>query len=104
MMPDSIEVVNIYIEKADIYCGRGSALGNPFKMDSEADRDIVCAQYENYFKQKVVIERNQSMLRQINQIRNTLHVKGSVKLGCFCAPKKCHCETIKNYILKSNSK
>lgn len=84
--------------------GDVSPLGNPFKMDSEADRDTVCTQYENYFSQKVIIERNQSMLRQINQIRNILHVKGSVKLGCFCAPKKCHCETIKNYIIETQNK
>lgn len=96
-----IEVVNIYKDKADIYCGRGSSLGNPFKMDSEADRDSVCDQYEAYFKQKVIIERNQSMLRQINKIKNTLHVKGVVKLGCFCTPKRCHCETIRVYILEN---
>lgn len=98
---DKIIIVNIYQNKADVYCGRGSSLGNPFKMDSEADRDFVCEQFQDYFYKKVVIERNQSMLRQLSQIKNIMDAKGSVKIGCFCAPRRCHCQTIKKYLLES---
>lgn len=97
---DRIIIVNIYQNKADVYCGRGSSLGNPFKMNSESDRDIVCEQYQQYFYQKVVIERNQSMLRQLSQIKNIMDAKGTVKIGCFCAPKRCHCQTIKDHLLE----
>lgn len=96
-----IVIVNVYHDKSDIYCGRGSALGNPFKMENPSDdreRDLVCTQYEDYFNQKVLKSRDQAMLRQLNKILKVLMSNGSVKLGCFCAPKRCHCETIKSYI------
>ena len=95
-----IFIVNIYHEKADVYCGRGSALGNPFKMEDKSDeqRNIVCEQYKTYFNQKVLVQRDQSMLRQLSKIYKFIQTNGDVKLGCFCAPKRCHCETIKQYI------
>ena len=35
------------------YIGRGSPLGNPFVMKSEADRDRVCDQYAVWFDERV---------------------------------------------------
>lgn len=99
----NIEIVNIYKAKPDFYCGRGSALGNPFRLEDtndNAQRDHVCDQYEAYFIDQVVVKRNQSMLRQLAKIKQKLVKDGTVKLGCFCAPKRCHCETIKEYVLK----
>lgn len=98
---NQIVIVNVYYDKPDVYCGRGSALGNPFKMENssnDCERDLVCSQYEEYFNQKVLETRDQAMLRQLTKIFKILMSKGSVKLGCFCAPKRCHCETIKRYI------
>ena len=93
----SIKVVNKYKEPNHIYCGRGSALGNPFPMYNESQRDEVCDKYEVYFNQKVKIEKNKPMLAQLQFIQEEAK-KGDVNLGCFCAPKRCHCDTIKKYI------
>jgi len=35
----------------------------------------------------------------LNQIWKKGVNYGEVHLGCFCAPKKCHCETIKQILL-----
>ena len=94
-----ITVVNKHRVSEHIYCGRGSALGNPFSMKSEAERYEVCDKYEQYFLQKVEIEKNESMLSQLRIIYKAAK-NGNVNLGCFCAPKRCHCDTIKTWIEK----
>lgn len=92
-----IIVVNKYKEPNHIYCGRGSVLGNPFPMNNESERNEVCDKYEEYFNQKVNVEKNEEMLKQLRLIYLESK-KGDVNLGCFCAPKRCHCDTIKRFI------
>lgn len=82
--------------KGAIYCGRGSPLGNPFRMSTEADRDEVCEKYEHYFNEKVMAEgpfRN-AVIDIYHRAKRGEHVK----LECFCAPKRCHCDIIKRFI------
>lgn len=92
-----ITIVNIRNNKADVYCGRGSALGNPFVMHNETQRDDVCNRYETHFNHQVRELKDEAMLKQLRMIW-TLAKKGDVSLGCYCAPKRCHCDTIKAYI------
>ena len=83
-------------------CSRGSPVGNPFPMKNESMRDIVCDNYENWFKSQIVANDSGSagdphfggyVLEMVNAAR-----EGDIKLMCWCAPKRCHCETIKEYI------
>lgn len=72
------KVVNLRKEKHDIYIGRGSKWGNPFKMKntSEEERNRVCDEYEKWFWTTDMV--------------NDLHeLKGKV-LGCYCKPLRCH--------------
>ena len=92
-----IKVVNKYKEPNHIYCGRGSALGNPFVMKNGTERDEVCDKYEGYFKEQVYVLKNENMLKELRAIYKQA-LKGDVNLGCFCAPKRCHCDTIKEFI------
>jgi hypothetical protein len=99
-----IKVVNIATEpevkkeENYIYCGRGSALGNPYQMKnkSKEERNRVCNEYEKYIKEE--IKNNQEIKNQLNLIWNTVRKHGEAKIGCFCAPKRCHCETIKEIL------
>lgn len=60
----------------DIYIGRSSKWGNPFRMRDESERDKVCDDYEEWF--------------YTTDLPNHLHeLKGKV-LGCYCKPKRCH--------------
>ncbi len=80
------------------YCGRGSALGNPFKMASESDRDAVCDQYQEYFDNQVkAVPENYPFHNELDLIFIAAS-EGDIHLQCFCAPKRCHCETIKTFI------
>lgn len=83
-------------DKGSQYIGRGSALGNPFIMKSEADRDSVCEQYEAWFKARVAAQDPKVMAAL--QTLQRMASEGDIVLGCFCAPKRCHGDTIKAWL------
>jgi len=80
-----IEVVNKHkcrdfgAKEGDVYIGRGSKWGNPFRIGPDGDRDEVCDKYEAYF---VRMEGMGAL-----DIRELLPAK---RLGCFCKPQRCH--------------
>ena len=83
-------------------------MGNPFVMQSESQRDEVCDKYDEWFYQQVnepkflqdvcdsTITLN-GVTKQLKQLFIEFS-KNDIKLGCFCAPKRCHCETIKLFL------
>lgn len=79
-----------------VYVGRPSPLGNPFAMRSEAQRAEVCEKYATWFAHKVAINDP----RVMNELRRLYRLaqQGDLTLGCYCAPKRCHAETIKNFL------
>ena len=78
--------------------GRGSPLGNPCGMMSEADRDRVCDQYAVWFEERV--KAGDALV--MNELRRLYKIakRGELVLGCYCAPKRCHGETIKEFLEK----
>lgn len=100
-----ITVVNIKNHVRDgtriIHCGRGTPLGNPFIMKNKtlSERDRVCDQYKAHFKcitdgKLPVHATARKMLAEIKDAA----ARGDVQLHCYCAPLRCHCDTIKAYI------
>jgi len=71
-------VVNLRTHHYDVYIGRGSKWGNPFKMlnSSEDERNRVCEEYEKWFW-------------TTNLINDVHELQGKV-LGCYCKPLQCH--------------
>lgn len=85
------------------YCGRPSsysralgrpldfsALGNPFPMRDESERKEVCNKYRVWLW---------------GQMRSSPHVMRMLRdipddavLGCFCAPRQCHCDDLKRAV------
>lgn len=61
----------------DVFIGRPSPWGNPFKLLAERDREAVVQQYARW-----VIDWPPVM--------NNLHLIRGQRLGCYCAPKLCH--------------
>ena len=76
---------------------RKTPVGNPFYMATEAQRNKVCDEYKAYFDKKVA---EKSDVDFMNYLRNIWRVAqtNKVALACWCAPKRCHGETIKNFI------
>ena len=71
------EVVNLKEERYDVFIGRGSIWGNPFRITTKKNREDVIAEYEVYIRQ------NKTLMGQLGDLRGK-------KLGCFCAPMSCH--------------
>lgn len=101
-----IEIGHKWINKPEYhneYCGRGSVLGNPYKITEYQSRDDVCDMYERYFKQWANTDNHPIRIRMIELLK--IHVSGKpINLQCYCAPKRCHCETIKQSILSAASR
>ena len=76
---------------------RASVLGNPFYMQNESQRDTVCNQYEVYFQEKM--QNTQSAFyKEIQRLQTVLQEYGRLELFCWCAPKRCHAESIKKHL------
>ena len=72
-----MKVVNKYKEPFDVYIGRGSKWGNPFKIGHEgASRAEVIQMYEVYMRG--------------SSLRDQLYELDDKVLGCFCKPLACH--------------
>ncbi|MCK5127594.1 MAG: DUF4326 domain-containing protein [candidate division Zixibacteria bacterium] len=98
----TIEIININDLKPsqiyDIYIDRRSALGNPFILKDESQRDLVCDKYYEWFNHKLK-QKDEKVMFNLDVLRDIHRVYGKLRLFCWCAPKRCHGETIKNYIL-----
>lgn len=70
-------VVNVKDDECDIYIGRGSKWGNPFRINIDGNRKEVIALYEMW------LMNNHELMADLNEL------EGKV-LGCHCKPKACH--------------
>lgn len=92
-------VVNINIEKCDVYIGRGKGgiilpppekgcFGNPFPVKKYGLRGSI-DRFVVYFYDRVEtdLEFRSAVLKLKDQ-----------KIGCFCKPKECHGDVIKQWL------
>lgn len=78
---------------------RKSVVGNPYFMCSEKERDKVCEKYKLYFKNTLL--KDEVALEYLRDMYRALKKYGHIELYCWCAPKRCHAETIKEFLLAS---
>jgi hypothetical protein len=91
--PDGYVIVN---------CDRSTFLGNPYLMTYEKDRDRCCQRYERHLRHAMASkgERFRSLREAIQDIVKLVALGRSVALQCWCAPKRCHADSIKKYVLE----
>ncbi|KKM06848.1 hypothetical protein LCGC14_1739860 [marine sediment metagenome] len=71
-------VVNKRYQEYNIYIGRGSKWGNPFRIGEDGDREEVIMKYKEW------------ILEQPSLLRDLHELKGK-RLGCYCRPwHHCH--------------
>ena len=97
----TIKVVNKHTYKpveneVVYYIGRGSPLGNPFCIAEGTNRDQVCDKYETWFKDKLA-NNDSSVNGKLDEILSSLKTN-DIALMCYCEPKRCHGDTIKQYL------
>lgn len=84
------EVVNVKTYKGEYtYIGRGSPFGNPFIMGKDGDRDEVINKHRDYFFRRIESDPDFRVA--------VMGLQGKT-LGCYCAPKICHGNTIKAFL------
>jgi len=65
--------------------------GNPFLMNAESERDLVCYQFDAWITNGYTLMGSGS--RQEWVIDNLILLHGK-DLGCWCTPKRCHGDTL----------
>ena len=103
---NQIHICNLNTEKPqypyDVKVCRGvSPLGNPEYMADESQRDTVCDSYPEWLQDQLNITCNQAVINELLRLIKIYEDYGVLRLFCFCAPKRCHSETIKTYILEA---
>lgn len=73
----STKVVHCKRESYDLYIGRPSKWGNPFRLEKESDRARVLQQYREW------IMKQPELLAALPELRGKT-------LGCWCSPRACH--------------
>lgn len=83
MVDTKTHVVNLRAERAEVYIGRGSEWGNPFRIGAqpEWDRETVIAMYRTHIMDRLVSEPD--LLARFETLRGKV-------LGCYCRPLACH--------------
>ena len=64
-------------------------------MTGESERDAVCGSYEEWFR------KNPSLYNELERLKKLYAEHGRLNLFCWCAPKRCHAETVKQYLYGS---
>ncbi len=71
------KVVHCKKDKYDVYIGRPSKWGNPFKIGKDGTREEVIQKYREW------IMTQPELLAVLPELKNKV-------LGCWCKPKPCH--------------
>nr|DAE39524.1 MAG TPA: protein of unknown function (DUF4326) [Bacteriophage sp.] len=95
-----IIIVNKHHGKSGEYIGRGSPLGNPFIIGKDGSREQVIAKYRVWLNEQIM-RKNPVVLNELNRLGNKAIDEKGLALQCFCYPKPCHGEVIKEKLVKA---
>lgn len=79
------------------YIGRPSPLGNPVPIGQGHNRNSVCDTYDTYFHD-AISRQDPLILAELKRLHRKGCNTGHLKLGCYCAPRRCHGDTIKKWM------
>lgn len=89
----------------DFIVDRTSPVGSPFYITTSLNRANVCDAYQRFFENKMLVVEGQHLGVETYEFRNYVNKMleaykkhGKLRLFCWCAPKRCHAETIKNWL------
>ena len=91
LLPNMTKVVHCKKDKFDIYIGRGSPFGNPFRIGIDGNRDEVIAKYRQW------ILTQPHLLERLSELKDKV-------LGCYCSPLPCHGDVLVELIEARNKK
>lgn len=111
------------INSVSVRIDRATVLGNPFVMNCESERNAVCEAYDEWLRLnvesthptvvnvykvaqkygvKVQVRRkvvnSLKVQQELNRILKLLSSGQTVVLNCWCAPKRCHGDSVKELL------
>lgn len=84
-----MKILNKYTDKLtenSVYIGRGTKWGNPFRIGIDGTRTEVIEKYRIY------------LLNNPQLIKEAKEELSGKDLICFCSPKQCHGEVLRDYV------
>ena len=96
-----IEIMNLRTTRPsqpwDVKVDRSSVLGNPFK----GDRDVDCDRYAAHFATMLTdpTSKGVAFRAEVARLVQLYKQYGKLRLFCWCAPLRCHSETIRTWLM-----
>lgn len=105
-----IKVVNKYSHEPtehDFYIGRGSPLGNPYSSKESSKewvkrvetREEAVSKFRSWIEEEIKNE-NEDIISELFDILVHEKERGKVFLVCFCKPKLCHGDVVRDILIK----
>lgn len=94
----TIVIANGRTTRQGEWCDRRSILGNPFPMTCEAQRDVVCDRYDVWLTARIAA-KDEAILAELGRLWRLWQWQGELVLLCWCAPRRCHCESVRRALL-----
>lgn len=102
-----IIIVNKHHGKTGEYIGRGSPLGNPYShmegtkaQFKTRTREQAIELYRVWLNEQIA-NNNPTVLAELNRLGNKAIDDKGLALQCFCYPKPCHGEVIKEKLVQA---
>lgn len=89
-----------------IVADRSTLLGNPFVMRTERQRDAVCDKYDRHLKGVMTTTgpRHAKLRNLVIQLGERVVAGEHLALACWCAPRRCHLESVRRWVLRASRK
>lgn len=90
----------VYLGRFHPKFGQASPLANPYQMNEHNSRDDVCEKYDLWIKEKIKVG-DPLVIGALGDLIRRYKAQGDLTLICWCAPERCHCDTVKRIVLKN---
>ena len=94
-----IDRINLDENTIRVRIDRNTPLGNPIRVDEAVTRKEAIEAYRGYFNYTIK-KRSSELHKKIHSILKILDEWHDVELTCWCSPKACHGDVIKEYLDK----
>lgn len=82
------------------YIGRGSPLSNPFTIGSYTREEAVYS-YDNWLHDQIERVQDPAVIAEMDRLAHILLDTKRLTLVCYCAPKLCHGNIIRDVLYKA---
>jgi len=90
------------VRPVGVYVGRPSALGNPCLVGRDGTHEDVIARYRRWLRAQW--RRGGAVRQELERLAAQYRRDGQLTLLCWCAPRPCHADVIREAVLEMCAK